>query len=240
MKTKIGGQAVIEGVMMRGATSMALTVRDELGQMRTETTRLATKKPWYKKVPFLRGIINLVSSMTEGTKIISKSAEVMIEDEIDTSGEGFGGLMAVSMLLGIALALGLFIVLPTAITTGVFALFKLDVDSLDWAWLKSLIEGVAKMAVLIGYMASVSQLKEIKRVFMYHGAEHKTIACYEAEMELTVQNVQKCSRYHDRCGTSFLVFTVVLSVILMMVLDVVCAACNFTLFLQKEKITPII
>ncbi len=235
MKTKIGGQAVIEGVMMRGATSMALTVRDELGQMRTETTRLATKKPWYKKIPFLRGIINLVTSMIDGTKIIGKSAEVMIEEEIDTSDNGMGGLMAISMLLGIVLALGLFVVLPTAITTGVFALFHLDVDNIEWAWLKSLIEGVAKMAVLVGYMASVSKMKEIKRVFMYHGAEHKTIACYEAEMELTVENVQKCSRYHDRCGTSFIVFTVVLSVILMMAMDIVCAACNFTLFLQKEN-----
>ena len=235
MKTKIGGQAVIEGVMMRGATSMALTVRDELGQMRTETTRLSTKKPWYKKITFLRGIINLVVSMLDGTKIISKSAEVMIEEEIDTSEGDMGGLMALSTLLGLALAMGLFVVLPTAITTGVFALFKLDVDNLDWAWLKSLIEGVAKMAVLVGYMALVSQLKEIKRVFMYHGAEHKTIACYEAEMELTVENVQKCSRYHDRCGTSFLVFTVVLSVILMMALDVICAACNVTIFLEKEN-----
>lgn len=235
MKTKIGGQAVIEGVMMRGATSMALTVRDELGQMRTETTRLATKKPWYKKIPFLRGIINLVTSMIDGTKIIGKSAEVMIEEEIDTSDNGMGGLMAISMLLGIVLALGLFVVLPTAITTGVFALFHLDVDNIEWAWLKSLIEGVAKMAVLVGYMASVSKMKEIKRVFMYHGAEHKTIACYESEMELTVENVQKCSRYHDRCGTSFIVFTVVLSVILMMAMDIVCAACNFTLFLQKEN-----
>ena len=235
MKTKIGGQAVIEGVMMRGATSMALTVRDELGQMRTETTRLGTKKPWYKKIPFLRGIINLVVSMLDGTKIISKSAEVMIEEEIDTSDGDMGGLMALSTLLGLVLAMGLFVVLPTAITTGVFVLFKLDVENLDWAWLKSLIEGVAKMAVLVGYMALVSRLKEIKRVFMYHGAEHKTIACYEAEMELTVQNVQKCSRYHDRCGTSFLVFTVVLSVILMMALDVICAACNVTIFLEKEN-----
>ncbi|MBO5866582.1 MAG: peptide chain release factor N(5)-glutamine methyltransferase [Clostridia bacterium] len=235
MKTKIGGQAVIEGVMMRGATSMALTVRDELGQMRTETTRLSTKKPWYKKIPFLRGIINLVVSMLDGTKIISKSAEVLVEEEIDTSNESMGGLMFVSTLLGLALALGLFVVLPTAITTGVFALFHLDVDNLDWAWLKSLIEGVAKMGVLIGYMSLVSQMREIKRVFMYHGAEHKTIACYEAEMDLTVENVQKCSRYHDRCGTSFLVFTVVLSVILMMVLDVVCAACNFTMFLKEEN-----
>lgn len=235
MKTKIGGQAVIEGVMMRGATSMALTVRDELGGMRTETTRLATKKPWYKKVPFLRGIINLVVSMIDGTKIISKSAEVMIEDEIDTSDGGMGGLMAISTLLGVVLALGLFVVLPTAITTGVFALFNLSVDSTEWAWLKSLIEGVAKMLVLVGYMAGISQMKEIKRVFMYHGAEHKTIACYEHEMDLTVENVQKSSRYHDRCGTSFLVFVVVLSVILMMALDVICASCNFTLFLQKEN-----
>ena len=235
MKTKIGGQAVIEGVMMRGATSMALTVRDELGNMRTETTRLATKKPWYKKIPFLRGIINLATSMIDGTKIISKSAEVVIEEEIDTTEEGMGGLLAISTLLGLVFAMGLFVVLPTALTTGVFALFQLDVESIEWAWLKSLIEGVAKMVVLVGYMASVSQLKEIKRVFMYHGAEHKTIACYEAEMDLTVENVQKCSRYHDRCGTSFIVFTVVLSVILMMVLDVVCVACNFTLFLQKEN-----
>ncbi len=235
MKTKIGGQAVIEGVMMRGATSMALSVRDELGQIRTETTRLATKKPWYKKVPFLRGIINLVSSMIEGTKIISKSAEVLIEEEIDTSDGNMGGIMAISTLLGIALALGLFVVLPTAITTGVFALFNLSVDNLEWAWLKSLLEGVAKMLVLVGYMAGVSQMKEIKRVFMYHGAEHKTIACYESEMPLTVENVQKCSRYHDRCGTSFLVFVVVLSVLLMMALDVICAACDFTLFLKKEN-----
>ena len=140
MKTKIGGQAVIEGVMMRGATSMALTVRDELGQMRTETTRLATKKPWYKKIPFLRGIINLVISMIDGTKIISKSAELMVEDEIETSNESMGGLMAISTLLGVALALGLFVVLPTAITTGIFALFQLDVDNLDWAWLKCLLD----------------------------------------------------------------------------------------------------
>ena len=85
MKTKIGGQAVIEGVMMRGESSMALAVRDEMGEIRLETTRLASKKPWYKKVPFLRGIINLVVSMIAGTKIISKSADIMVVDEIDTS-----------------------------------------------------------------------------------------------------------------------------------------------------------
>ncbi len=236
MKTKIGGQAVIEGVMMRGASSMALSVRDELGGIRTETTRLSAKKPWYRKVPFVRGVVNLVISMLDGFKIISKSAEVMVE-EIDTSenSDGMGWMMALSMLLGLALALGLFVLLPTALTTGIFELFSLDVESLEWAWLKSLVEGVAKMIVLIGYMAGVSQLKEIKRVFMYHGAEHKTIACFEAELPLTVQNVQKCSRYHDRCGTSFTVFVVIMSIILMMVLDVVCAAVGFDLFLKQEN-----
>ena len=233
MKTKIGGQAVLEGVMMRGATSMALAVRDELGNIRMDTTRLATKKPWYRRVPFLRGVVNLIVSMIDGSKIISKSAEVMVE-EVDTKGDGgMGWLMSISTVLGVALALGLFVVLPTYVTKGVFALAQLDTKNLEWAWLKSLIEGVAKMLILVVYMVAISQMKEIKRVFMYHGAEHKTIACFESEMPLTVENVQKCSRYHDRCGTSFIVFVVVLSVVLMMVLDIVCAAVGFTLFLEN-------
>ena len=133
MKTKIGGQAVIEGVMMRGAQSMALAVRDEMGEIRLETTRLPAKKPWYKKVPFLRGIISLVTSMVAGTKIISKSAEIMAEEEIDTSnGKGMGVLMGVSTILGVALALCLFVLLPTGITSGIFALAKLDTKDLAW------------------------------------------------------------------------------------------------------------
>ncbi len=231
MKTKIGGQAVIEGVMMRGATSMALSVRDEMGQIRVETTRLPAKKPWYRKVPFLRGMVNLVISMIDGVKITEKSAEVMVEDVDVSNGKGMGGMMFISVLLGLCLAIGLFIVIPTYVTMGIFTLFKLD--EVEFAWLKSLIEGICKILVLIAYMGGISHMKEIKRVFMYHGAEHKTIACYEAELPLTVENVKKCSRYHDRCGTSFLVFVVVLSVILMMVLDVVCVACGFTAFIEK-------
>ena len=233
MKTKIGGQAVLEGVMMRGASSMALAVRDETGQIRLDTTRLPAKKPWYRKVPFLRGIVNLVISMIDGSKIIGKSAEVMVE-EVDTNGnKGMGLLMTLSTLIGVALALALFVLLPTKITELVFRWSALD--EVEFAWLKSLIEGGAKIIILILYMVIISQMKEIKRVFMYHGAEHKTIACYEAEMPLTVENVQKCSRYHDRCGTSFIVFVVVLSVILMMVLDVVCVTCGWTLFVEKQN-----
>ena len=217
--------------MMRGASSMALAVRDETGQIRMETTRLAAKKPWYRKVPFIRGVVNLIISMIDGMGIISKSAEVMVE-EVDTSeGKGMGLIMGVSVVLGVLLALGLFIALPTGLSEGVFRLFNLSKDR--FAWLKSLIEGVAKIIILVLYMVGISQMKEIKRVFMYHGAEHKTIACFENEMPLTVENVQKCSRYHDRCGTSFIVFVVVLSVILMMVLDVICQALSFTLFIEN-------
>ena len=233
MKTKIGGQAVIEGVMMRGERSMALSVRDEMGRIREETYRLPEKKPWYRKVPFLRGIVNLVISMADGFKIIGKSAEVMAEDVDTSEGKGFGGIMFMSVLLGLLLAVALFIIVPTAVTTAIFELSKLD--EVRYAWLKSLIEGVCKLLVLIGYMGGISRMQEIRRVFMYHGAEHKTIACYEAEMPLTVENVQKCSRYHDRCGTSCIVFGVVLSVVLMMVLDVVCVLCGFTAFVEKEN-----
>lgn len=236
MKTKIGGQAVIEGVMMRGASSMALTVRDEMGQLRVETTRFPTKKPWYRKVPFLRGMVSLVTSMIDGYKILGKSADVMTEEAIDTSrdGKGMAGVMAVSLLLGVALALILFVFVPTGLANLIFLMLEaFEVNTENMVWLKSLLEGVFKLAVLVSYMAAISAMPQIKRVFMYHGAEHKTIACFEAEMPLTVENVKKCSRYHDRCGTSFLVFVVVLSVILMMALDVVAAACGFTLFLNN-------
>ncbi len=235
-KTKIGGQAVLEGVMMRGESSMALACRDEMGVIRMDTTRLPAKKPWYRRVPFLRGIVNMVISLVSGTKIIGKSAEVMVED-VDTKGDGggMGWMMFISTLLGVALALALFIFIPTYATQGIFNLAGLSTDNLSWAWLKSLLEGVFKMIVLVAYMSVISCMNEIRRVFMYHGAEHKTIACYEADLPLTVDNVKKCSRYHDRCGTSFIVFVVVLSIILMMVLDIVCAACGWTLFLKKEN-----
>ncbi|MBR2974659.1 MAG: peptide chain release factor N(5)-glutamine methyltransferase [Clostridia bacterium] len=224
MKTKIGGQAVLEGVMMRGATCQALAVRDENGNILVESTRLRTKKPWYAKVPFVRGVANLVSSLTGGMKTIAKSAEVFVEDEMD-EGDSLGGMMAISMLFGIVLALALFIFLPTQLTTWIMKAFNIT----DVKWVRSIIEGVVKLAVLVGYMTSITGMKEIKRVYMYHGAEHKTIACYEAELPLTVQNVQKCSRYHDRCGTSFLVFVVVLSVLLMVAVEAIFHAAQIAL-----------
>jgi release factor-specific protein-(glutamine-N5) methyltransferase len=223
-KTKIGGQAVIEGVLMRGASSMALAVRDEQGTIRMDTKRLDARRPWYRKVPFLRGIVNLVVSMIDGTKTISKSAEVMVEEEVDTDGGGMAGIMLISVLLGFALAIALFILLPTKVADLLIGWFKLG----DVKWVRSLIEGALKLCILVGYMSLVSLMKDIRRVFMYHGAEHKTISCFENELPLTVSNVRTCSRYHDRCGTSFTVFVVVMSIALMMLVEVLAYATNFT------------
>ena len=227
MKTKIGGQAVIEGVMMRGATSMALTVRDELGQMRTETTRLATKKPWYKKVPFVRGPVNFIGSMLDGYKCLTKSADKAmqgIEEEEPSKFEKWlteklGDklmtiVMVIASVLGVALALGLFMFLPSLITKGIGLLLPLG----DFA--KTCIEGLIKIGVFIAYIALTSLMKDIKRTYEYHGAEHKTIACYEAGDELTVENVKKHLRFHPRCGTSFIFIVLFISIIVFSVFRV--------------------
>ncbi len=223
MKTKIGGQAVLEGVMMRGASSMALAVRDEQGNIRVDTQRLPAKKPWYRKVPFIRGTVNLIVSMIQGTAIINKSAEVFAEEEFEQDGKGMGVMMAVAVLLGLALAMVLFVYLPTQLAQWTVALFNIS----DITWLRSLIEGVYKLAVIIAYMGGVAHMKEIRRLYQYHGAEHKTIACYEAGEELTPANVQKHSRYHDRCGTSFIVFVMILSIALMLIVESICYAVGF-------------
>ncbi len=223
MKTKIGGQAVLEGVMMRGSTSMALAVRDEQGNIRVDTKRLATKKPWYKKVPFLRGVINLAVSMIQGTAIINKSAEVFAEEEFEQDNGSMGLMMALAVVIGLALAMLLFVYLPTQLTSWIITLFGIG----DITWIRSLIEGVLKVAIIIAYMGGISHMKEIARLYQYHGAEHKTIACYEAGEELTPANVQKHSRYHDRCGTSFIVFVMILSIILMLVVESICYAVGF-------------
>ncbi|MEG2158498.1 MAG: DUF1385 domain-containing protein, partial [Clostridia bacterium] len=227
-KTRIGGQAVIEGVMMRGATSSALAVRDENGEVRLETERLPQKKSKISKIPFVRGIVNLVTSMILGTKITMKSAEIFAEGDVDTSedGKGFQAVMAFSLLLGLGLAIFLFVFLPTTITD----LILKWTQGTEIVWLRSLVEGLLKLAILILYMSSITLMKDIKRLFMYHGAEHKTIACYENELPLTVENVRKCSRYHDRCGTSFIVFVVVISIALTIVLDIVFNAIGFVAY----------
>ena len=217
-KTSVGGQALIEGVMMRGPKKMAMAVRQPDGEMYIETKELTTHS--WQKWPLVRGVCSFVDSLVTGYHCLMKSAEVSMGEEAfeqeeskfdkwinDTFGEKAGNfVMALAAVAGGALALVLFLVIPTALT-GLLGRF---VELGLW---RALIEGVLKIVMLVGYMALVSRMKDIQRMFAYHGAEHKTIACYEAGLELTVENVRPCSRFHPRCGTSFLLIVVLLSIL---------------------------
>ena len=222
-RTMIGGQAIIEGIMMRGPDKAAIVVRTPDG-LQTKEETLTFLKDRYPIVgwPLVRGVVNFVSSMRVGMKALTWSAEFFEEEETPTDKEPskFSAwldtklssekaqsiLMTVTMALGIALAVGLFILFPTWLVS------LLDPSGMSRT-VQTLLEGLARLLVLLGYMLLVSRMKEIQRVFSYHGAEHKTIACYEAGEELTVDNVRHHSRFHPRCGTSFLLTVVVVSVL---------------------------
>ena len=216
-KTSVGGQALMEGVMMRGPQKMCVAVRQPDGEIFTEVSPIRTH-PW-QKWPFVRGIFNFIDSLVSGYKCLMKSAEVSMGEDADLEetkfdkwvAEKFGDkgtnfIMAVAAVLGGVLALVLFMVVPTALA-GLLARF---VPLGGW---RALIEGVFKLVMLVGYMALVSRMKDIQRMFAYHGAEHKTIACYEAGLELTVENARRMPRHHPRCGTSFLFVVIVVAVL---------------------------
>ena len=217
-KTSIGGQALIEGIMMRGPKKTAMAVRNPQGDIVLEKwdNESEGKKPSIidklKKIPVVRGVFNFATSMITGYKSLMKSAEIAgFEDENEK--ENSKGLMAVvgvvSAVLGVVLSVGLFIFLPTLI----YDLLAMLLPFLKGqAFLKSLFEGILKIVILVAYMALVSRMNDIKRTFQYHGAEHKTIFCYEAGLELTVENVRNQGRFHPRCGTSFLIVMVIVGV----------------------------
>ena len=228
--TSIGGQAVIEGVMMRGPFKTATAVRKPDGDIECKIEENGTKKSnKFLKLPIIRGCVNFVSSLVIGMKALMYSAEfVDIEGEEESESKfekwldaKFGDkvkdiVIYFSIALSICLSIGLFILLPTAITQGIgWILTKFDMKAVaDSTTFISTCEGVVKMAIFLTYMFLVSKMEDIKRVFEYHGAEHKTIACYEAGEELTVENVKKHSRFHPRCGTSFLLIVMVVSIII--------------------------
>ena len=211
----IGGQALLEGVMMRGKTSTAVCCRDESGRLVTYTERNPERKKWYHRVPVVRGAVSFFSSLATGVKYIGKSADIYAGKEDDAK-LGKGG-MFVAVLLALVLAVALFIVVPTFAWMGIDALFRLDerLSPNIHILVMSLVKGVLKVIVLVLYLFFTSRLKDIRRTYMYHGAEHRTINCYEHNMELTVENVQSCSTRHARCGTTFLFYTVFLSIIVM-------------------------
>ncbi len=219
-KCNIGGQAVLEGVMMRGERSVATAVRDEQGIIRLETDRIkpAKEKNAIFRMPIIRGAVNFFSSMVTGTKILLRSAEVYGEEE-PTKFEKFLSnkfklnifdvMMGVAVVLAIALSIFLFIACPQYLTNFVTGFTNIEQTSF---WF-NLIEGGVRILIFIGYILLTSLMKDIKRTYMYHGAEHKTISCYESGLELTVENVRKCSRLHDRCGTTFMFLVMIISVL---------------------------
>ena len=218
-KTSIGGQALIEGIMMRGPflTSMATRLPDGSIDVETWNTHKGGQKAhWTRRVPFLRGIFNMVDSMVVGYGCLRKSAEKAGVEEEPTKfdkwlEEKLGDnlmkvLSGVAVVLGVALAAVLFIFIPTGLSSLLKPLLGAGIGL-------SLIEGLIKVIILVGYMWLSSRMKEIHRVFEYHGAEHKSIACYEAGLPLTVENIRPQRRFHPRCGTSFLFLVVFISII---------------------------
>ena len=206
-RTFIGGQALLEGVMMRGQKSVALAVRAPDGEIEVKTERL---KPASKasKVPILRGIISFVSSLVVGMKSLLKSAEIAMPDDEAPSKAS----TTFSVILGVILALGLFVGLPWFCGWAIEKWAHFDSRS-TMIIVKSAVEGGSRLVLFVAYLAIVRLMPDIKRTFMYHGAEHRTINCYERGLPLTVENVQSCSTKHNRCGTTFLFFVVIFAIL---------------------------
>ena len=221
-KSKIGGQALIEGVYMRGITTAAMACRLPDGTIDVEKWAVKNGKdaPWYRKVPFVRGCINFVASLAEGIRCTMKSAEKQITDDEEEEElskfeqwltDKFGDkLVNVIMVISVVIALAFSLIVFKG---GPILVGNLIVMAGASEGARPIIEGLARLVLLVGYMYIISFMGSIKTTFMYHGAEHKTIACYEANEELTVENVRKHTRFHPRCGTSFILIVLLISLI---------------------------
>ena len=210
----VGGQAVLEGVMMRGVSTWAVAVRlpkpedapddGEPGDIEVRVHPLVsqTKKHRVYRWPVIRGVVALGESLVIGFKALGISANAQVPEEEEPIS---GGMWIGTIVVALAFAIGLFFVVPVGLTS----LLK---DALGSAFLFWLVEGVVRTAIFLGYLLLLSRLKDLRRVFEYHGAEHKTIAAYEAGVELTPENAAKFSRLHPRCGTSFLLIVMIVAI----------------------------
>ena len=227
-KTSVGGQALMEGIMMRGPKQMCCAVRKPDGTIETKLDPTPTHGVWMK-IPLVRGAISMIESMIVGYRYMMYSAQVSMGDDYDPAeeetafekwvGEHLGekaenALLTVAAVLGGLLAILLFTVLPTFLVGGVNRLLPLG------RWSKVVMEAVLKVAIFLTYMVGISKMKEIHRVFEYHGAEHKCINCIEHGLPLTVENVRKSSKHHKRCGTSFLLIVMLISILFFMFIRV--------------------
>ncbi len=220
-KGSIGGQAVIEGVMMKGKESYSVAVRkpDKKIEVKLQQYQSFGDKHAWARVPFIRGVVNFAESMVVGMKTLSYSSSFYEEEEQETKADRLikevfkekaeSVIMGITLFLSVIIAIALFMMLPAAIGEFIG-------KWVDNRLLLSLIEGIIRLAIFLIYVALISQMEDIRRVFMYHGAEHKTINCYESGEELTPENVAKHSRFHKRCGTSFLFIVMVVSIVIFM------------------------
>ena len=219
-KTMIGGQALIEGIMMRGPKKDAIVIRGKEGLTLEVSDRKISPKGSYKTWPFFRGIFNFFDAQVTGVKALMRSADLAPEElqeqpskfdlwlEKRLGNEKFQqAVIGIAVALGMGLSIGLFFLLPMVIV-GFFDHFISSTVGLN------LVEGLVRMVIFMAYMLLVSRMEEMKRVFSYHGAEHKTIRCYEAGLPLTVENVRIQTRMHPRCGTSFLLIVMVISILI--------------------------
>jgi len=224
-KTSIGGQALIEGIMMRGPENTCMAVRDPEGKIILEENPTVGKKRWkLLKLPFIRGIFNMVDSLSTGYKYLMRSAEISGVDAEEEKKRAERGvrwydklmdnlLMPLAMVLAIVLAVGLFLWLPMQL----WSWLGLLIPALSEHFLlRAVFEGVFRIIIFVAYVWATSLMKDIRRTYMYHGAEHKTIFCYEAGLPLTVENVRKQKRFHPRCGSSFMILVLLVSIIVSM------------------------
>src|ERR687898_581617 len=204
----IGGQAVLEGVMMRGVSTWSVAVRNPEGEIEVTSEPIVSwaKRHRVLRWPVIRGVVALGESLKIGFKALAISANAQLEEDEDGEKEEIGGLMwGFTIFLSMALAVGLFFVIPVGATS----LIK---DWLGSALLFWLVEGILRTLIFIGYIVALNRLPDLRRVFEYHGAEHKTISCFEAGDELTPERAARYSRLHPRCGTSFLLIVMVLAI----------------------------
>lgn len=221
-KTSIGGQALIEGIMMRGPEKDAVVVRNESGLTVEVSPRKVRKPGSFPALPLIRGCVNFFDSQVVGVKALMRSADLAPEEyqeeetpskldlwlEQKLGNERFQQfIIGFAVFLGLAMSIGLFFLLPMVISSFFDGIITSNV-------LLTLLEGLVRMMIFMAYMILVSRMKEMKRVFSYHGAEHKTIRCYEAGLPLTVENVRAQTRLHPRCGTSFLLIVMVISILI--------------------------
>lgn len=232
-KTSVGGQALIEGIMMNGPKGAAVSVRTPDGTIDTEMVQFKHIKDKIKFLgwPLIRGVVNYVETMIFGYKCLMMSADKSGLEDIESeeteskldkwlsehlNKKVMGVITGIASLIGVGLAFILFFYLPTLAADFIN---KLTGEALTN--FRALFEGIIRMVIFVAYIALVSLMKDIKRTFMYHGAEHKTIFCYENDLELTVENVRKMSRFHPRCGTSFIFVIIIISVIISSAVSVI-------------------